>query len=144
MKARQEKWRRIFLPRDAPRHWTWQMIFLVCVSVLVFVDTFFVSLSPHLDPGVEGESMLFMVLGYRAVSRRGLSTPIMLVGTVLAVLTSCVNHGLLVFRTNWISLLIEAALLGLLLFCGYTRKSIETPEPVRPDADSILHPPAKD
>jgi hypothetical protein len=138
MKALQEKWRRILLPKTPPRHWTWQMIFLVCISVLVLVDTFFVSDSPHLDPGVEGDSMLFMVLGFRAISRRGLSTPIMLLGTGLAVYTSCLNHRLFVFRPNSFSVLTELALALILIFCGYTRKSVAPRQPASADAKSIL------
>jgi hypothetical protein len=140
----QEKWASFFLPNEAPRHWTWQMIFLACVAVLVFVDTFFIYDSPQLDPGVTGEGMLFMVLALRAVNRRGLSTPIMLVGTGLAIFTSCLNHRLLVFRPNSFSVLTALALALILIFCGYTRKTIESPKPAGPDADSILRPPAKD
>jgi hypothetical protein len=144
MKAQQEKWRRIFLPKDAPRQWTWQMVFLACVSVLVLVDTFFISDSPHLDPGVEGESMLFMVLGYRAVNWRGLSTPIMLLGTGLAIYNSCLNHGILVFRPNLFSVLTELALLFILVFCGYGRKSVPPSQPASADERSILRLSAKD
>jgi hypothetical protein len=127
-------------PGTGPGKW----FLLVCVSVLVLVDTFFISDSPHLDPGVEGESMTFMVLGYRAVNWRGLSTPIMLLGTGLAIYTSCLNHRLLVFRPNSFSVLTELALWFILLFCGYTRKSIEPPQPASADAKSILKLSAKD
>jgi hypothetical protein len=133
MKSRREKWKQIFLPETSPTQWTWQMIFLVCVSVLVLVDTFFVSDSPHLDPGVEGEGMLFLILGFRAASRRGLSTPIMLLGTGLAIYTSCLNHRLLVIRPNSLSVLTELALLFILILCGYTRKSVALPQLVTAD-----------
>jgi hypothetical protein len=120
------------------------MVVLACVSVLVLVDTFFIYDSPQLDPGVEGESMLFMVLGFRAISRRGLSTPIMLLGTGLAVYTSCLNHRLLVFRPNSFSVLTELALALILIFCGYTRKSVAPPQPDSADAKSTLKLSAKD
>jgi hypothetical protein len=120
------------------------MVFLASVSLLVLVDTFFIHDSPQLDPGVEGESMLFMVLGYRAVNGRGLSTPIMLLGTGLAVYTSCLNHRLLVFRPNSFSVLTELALAIILVFCGYTRKSVAAPEPASGDERSILKLSAKD
>jgi hypothetical protein len=144
MKRHRGTWESFLLPNDAPRHWTWQMVFLASVSLLVLVDTFFIHDSPQLDPGVEGESMLFMVLGYRAVNGRGLSTPIMLLGTGLAVYTSCLNHRLLVFRPNSFSVLTELALAIILVFCGYTRKSVAAPEPASGDERSILKLSAKD
>jgi hypothetical protein len=144
MKRQRGKWGSFFLPIDAPRHWTWQMVFLACVSVLVLVDTFFISDSPNLDPGVEGESILFMILGYRAVNPRGLSTPIMLLGAGLAVYTSCLNHRVLVFRPSSFSVLTDIALLFILVFCGYTRKSVAPPQPASADERSILKLSAKD
>ena len=83
------------LPKWEKVHWTWQRVFLLAVAVLVFADSLIVPSSPSLDPGRSGAGMLFLILGFRAVSRGELPTSVAVLGAALAALVSCMNHGLL-------------------------------------------------
>src|SRR5579864_9141842 len=108
------------------------MIFLLCVAVVVFIDSCFVPFNEHLDPGGSGEGALFLILGFRAASRRELPTPVMLIGTLLAGLTMGMNHGLLK-SPGWVWTPIACLLLLVVLFWGRRLKEVDAPE--SPNAD---------
>ena len=90
-----QSWEKFLLPKSAKIQWTWQRIFLLAVAALVFVDSLIVPYSPSLDPGRSGAGILFLIVGFRAVSRSELPTSVIVVGAALAALVSCMNHGLL-------------------------------------------------
>ena len=71
------------------------MIFLLCVAVFSVIDSLFVPSTRDLDPGRSGESVLFLIIGFRAVSRSELPTSVVVMGAFLAALVSAMNHGLL-------------------------------------------------
>jgi len=91
----QRTWERILLPRLQKTLWTSERIFLFCVAVFLFVDSFFVPASRNLDPGRSGQGILFLIIGFRAVSGSKLPISVVIAGTCLAALTSGLNHGLL-------------------------------------------------
>jgi hypothetical protein len=88
-------WKDFLLPKEKKKQWTWQMISLFCVAVILFIDSCFVPFSENLDPGGSGEGAMFLILGFRAAARRDLPNPVMVMGTLLAGLTIGMNHGLL-------------------------------------------------
>jgi hypothetical protein len=91
-----ETWQRFLLPKWEKRQWTWKKIFLLSVAVACEIDSFFfVPFSRDLDPGRSGEGILFLIIGFRALSRSELPTSVVVMGTCLAALTSGMNHGLL-------------------------------------------------
>jgi 4-amino-4-deoxy-L-arabinose transferase-like glycosyltransferase len=70
-----------------------------------------------LDPGRSGAGILFLIVGFRAVSRSELPTSVVLMGTALAALVSCMNHGLVRSPSSvWTSLMI--LLVALVQFWG--------------------------
>ena len=100
-------------------------MFLLAVAILVFVDLLIVPYSPSLAPGRSGAGILFLIVGFRAVSRSELPTSVVVMGAALAVLVSCMNHGLV--RTPspvWTPLGI--LLVALVLFWGRGKR-----EPVK-------------
>lgn len=54
------------------------MVFLLCFSLLLFVDSLLAPFSRTLDPRRPGEGMAFLILNFRAVSGCELSSPVML------------------------------------------------------------------
>ena len=136
-----QAWKNFFLPKTQKIQWTWQMIFLTCVAAAGFIDSFFVSSAPDLDPGSSGESFAAYILAIRAVSRRELSTPVMLAGTCLAVLNAASNRRLLRTR-NPAFLALYFALLLTVVIVGRPLKPVDTP--VTPDEKSVLKTSAKD
>jgi hypothetical protein len=82
------------LPKREKIQWTWQRVFLLAIAILVFVDSLIVPYSPGLDPGRSGAGLLFLILAFRAESRSKLPTAVVVMGTLLAALISCMNHGL--------------------------------------------------
>ena len=120
----QSKWKEFFLPKWEKRRWTWRMIFLLSVAVFSAVDSFFVPISRDVDPGSAGEGMLFLILGFRALSRSELPILVLAVGTGLAVLASCCNHGIVKSSLVWMCLIVPSLLV--VLFWGRgTRKQTE-------------------
>jgi hypothetical protein len=91
----EQKWKRFFLPKWEKRQWTWKMILLLCVAVFSAIDSLFVPFARDLDPGRSGESILFLIIGFRAVSRSELPASVVVMGACLAALVSAMNHGLL-------------------------------------------------
>ena len=90
-----QRWRDFFLPKREKIQWTWQRVSLLVIAILVFVDSLIVPYSPRLDPGRSGAGLLFLILVFRAESRSKLPTAVVVIGTLLALLVSCMNHGLL-------------------------------------------------
>jgi hypothetical protein len=90
-----QRWRDFFLPKREKIQWTWQRVSLLVIAILVFVDSLIVPYSPRLDPGRSGAGLLFVILVFRAESRSKLPTAVVVIGTLLALLVSCMNHGLL-------------------------------------------------
>lgn len=68
-------------------------MFLLGIAILAFVDSLIIPYSASLDPGRSGEGMLFLILGFRAVSRSEPPTSVIVAGAALAALVSCMNHG---------------------------------------------------
>src|SRR5258707_9147880 len=91
----EQTWKRFLLPKWEKRQWTWKMIFLLGVAVFSAIDSLFVPFSRDLDPGRSGEGLLFLIIGFRALSGSELPTSVVVMGTCLAALTSGMNHGLL-------------------------------------------------
>jgi hypothetical protein len=112
----QSKWKEFFLPKWQKRRWTARMIFLLSVAVFSAVDSFFIPISRDLDPGSAGEGMLFLILGFRALSRSELPILVLASGTCLAVLASCFNHGIVRAGMAWMWLMVP--LLFVVLFWG--------------------------
>ena len=134
----QEWWKDVLLPKQKKKQWTWQMLFLFCVAVFAFIDSFFVPFSQDLDPGRSGEGMLFLILGFRAAARRELPTPVMIMGTLLAGLTSAMNHGLLK-SPHWIWTSLMFSLLAVVVLWGRRLKDAEAPRSRDADDQSILN-----
>src|ERR1700757_407983 len=97
----QSKWKEFFLPKWEKRLWTWRMILLLSVAVFSAVDSFFVPISRDVDPGSRGGAALFLIFGFRALSRSELPILVLAVGTCLAVLVSCFNHGIVKSSPVW-------------------------------------------
>jgi hypothetical protein len=91
----QQTWERILLPKWEKKHWTPRMVFLLCVAVFLFIDSFFVPFRQDLDPGRAGEGIAFLILGFRAVANGNLPISVVVMGTCMAALVSSMNHGLL-------------------------------------------------
>jgi hypothetical protein len=131
----QRKWESILLPRFEKTQWTGKKIFLLCVAVFLLVDSFFIPASRNLDPGRSGEGILFLIIGFRAVSGRKLPISVAILGTCLAALTSALNHGLLKspsFAWTFLGIL-------LVLFVMFWNRG----EPIglsRPKDDSLIQP----
>jgi hypothetical protein len=71
----------------------------------------------RLGPGRSGEGMLFLIIGFRALSRSELLTSVVIMGTCLAALTSGMNHGLLKAQ-NWVWMGTVFFLLAMVMFWG--------------------------
>jgi hypothetical protein len=93
------------------------MIFLLCVAVFSAIDSLFVPFARDLDPGRSGESVLFLIIGFRAVSRSELPTSVVAMGTCLAALVSAMNHGLLK-SPSLLWTIIAFGLLAMVMFWG--------------------------
>ena len=92
---KQWTWGEFLLPSWKPKQWTWRMIFLLSVASFSFIDSLFIPISRNVDPGRSGEGVVFLILGFRAVSRSGLPISVVAAGTCLAALTAGLNHGLI-------------------------------------------------
>ena len=100
------------------------MILLLSVAVFSAVDSFFVPISRDVDPGSRGGAALFLIFGFRALSRSELPILVLAVGTCLAVLVSCFNHGIVKSSPVWMWLIVPS--LFVVLFWGRgTRKHPE-------------------
>jgi hypothetical protein len=97
------------------------MIFLLCVAVFLFIDSFFVPFRQDLDPGRAGEGIAFLILGFRAAANGNLPIPVVVMGTCMAALVSSMNHGLLKSPSVlWTS--IGVLLMALVMFWGRGRR----------------------
>jgi chromate transport protein ChrA len=90
-----QAWETVFLPKWENKQWTWRMVFLLCIAVFLLIDSFLVPFSRNLDPGRSGEGIIFLIIGFRAVSNGKLPISVVIMGTCLAVLVACMNHRLL-------------------------------------------------
>jgi hypothetical protein len=66
-----------------------------CLCCGVLVRRFGFPISRDVDPGRAGEGVLFLILGFRAVSRSELPISVVMAGTCLAAISASLNHGLL-------------------------------------------------
>ncbi len=121
----EQTWKRFLLPKWEKRQWTWKMIFLLGVAVFSAIDSLFVPFSRDLDPGRSGEGVLFLIIGFRAVSRSELPTSVLVMGTCLAALTSCMNHGLLKSPSLVWMVIAVFLLLGVMFWGRGNRPKIE-------------------
>jgi hypothetical protein len=120
-----QRWEKFLLPKWEEVHWTWQRVFLLAVAVLIFADSLIVPYSTNLDPGRSGAGILFLILGFRAVSRNELPTSVVVTGASLAALVSCMNHGL-VRSPSLIWTPLGILLLALVLFWGRRKRKPKT------------------
>lgn len=90
-----ETWATFFLPKFRQARWTWRRWLLLAFAISMFVDSFLVPFYGSVDPGGSGAGMLFLILGFRASSRRSIPTSVVVAGGGAAALTWALNQGLL-------------------------------------------------
>jgi hypothetical protein len=88
-----ESWGETFLPKWKGMQWTWKRWLLLAFAMSVFVDSFIVPFSRDIDPGRSGDGILFLILGFRAVSGSELPLSVVVAGGCLVALTLDLNHG---------------------------------------------------
>lgn len=88
-----------FLPkwkRWTKSEWTWQRTSLLTVALLAFADSWSIPPYRNIDPGASAEGILFLIVGFRAVSKsEAPSTLVVIASALLLGLTSGMNHELL-------------------------------------------------
>jgi hypothetical protein len=89
------QWQKILLPAWPPTEWTWRRAALLAIAVFSLIDSFFVPMSRDVDPGRASEGILFLILGFRAVSRSELPVSILIAGGCLSALVAGLNHSLI-------------------------------------------------
>lgn len=92
---RAQQWKKFFLPKWEPIKWTWTKKSLLVIAVFSLVDSLFVPISRDVDPGRASEGILFLILGFRAVSRSELPISVLIAGGCLAALVAALNHRLI-------------------------------------------------
>ena len=125
-------WGQAFLPKWRRVPWTWKRNLMLAFAASVLVDSFFVPFSRGVDPGGAGDGVLFLILAFRAASRRGVSLPVVFIGGSLTALTLALNHRLLRSPSPiWTPLAI--LLLLVVIFWrprrGVPHKGVEPPDP---------------
>jgi len=101
-----------FLPKWKPLNWTVGRILLLAIAAASFIDSLFIPLSRDVDPGRSATGLLFLVLGFRAVSKIEPARSILSAAACLTILISLLNHGIL--RSP--SLVWTPIVIGLLFF----------------------------
>ena len=80
--------------------WTWRRFLLLGLAFFSLVDSRFIPFSPNVDPGRSSEGILFLILGFRAASRREPPAFVLVCGACLATLVAALNHRLLPSSTT--------------------------------------------
>jgi hypothetical protein len=88
-------WREWLLPKTMRIKWNWKRWLLFGFAISMLVDSFLVPFYGSVDPGGSGAGMLFLILGFRASSRKPLPTSVVVAGGCAAGLTWALNHQLL-------------------------------------------------
>lgn len=130
-----------FLPRWKGVRWTWKRWLLLAFAIAMLVDSFIVPFYGPVDPGGSGAGILFLILGFRAASRRKLPRSVVIVGGCAAALTWGLNHRLVKSPSVvWTS--IDFILVLFVVFWGRGRRGegdeVLHQEPVKADARSVL------
>ncbi len=89
------QWQKILLPSWPPTEWTWRRAALLAIAVFSLIDSFFIPISRDVDPGRASEGILFLILGFRAVSRSELPLSIVVAGGCVSALVAALNHSLI-------------------------------------------------
>ena len=134
-------WGKFFLPSWKGVRWTWKRWLLLAFAIAMLVDSFLVPFYGPVDPGGSGAGILFLILGFRASSRRKLPTSVVIAGGCTAALTWTLNHRLLKSPSVvWTPL--DFLLVLYVVFWGRRRRGDGDEqshhEPARADAQSIL------
>jgi hypothetical protein len=134
-------WGGAFLPKPNRVEWTLRRWLLLAFAIAMLVDSFIVPFYGPVDPGGSGAGMLFLILGFRASSKRKLPASVVVAGGCAAALTWALNHRFLKSPSAvWTSL--DFALVLFVVFWGRGRRDdSDDPshqEPARADAQSIL------
>ena len=98
------------------------MLVLLSVAVLSLIDSLLIPISRDVDPGRSGEGFLFLILGFRAVSRTALPTSVVVVGGCLVLLVSALNHRL-IRSPSWIWMPAVLLCLAFVLFWARGKRS---------------------
>jgi multisubunit Na+/H+ antiporter MnhE subunit len=86
------------------------------------VDSFFVPISRDVDPGRASEGILFLILGFRAVSRSELPLSVLVAGGCLSALVAALNHRLIV-SPSLVWTPVAIVLLVFVMFWGLRKRS---------------------
>jgi hypothetical protein len=106
--------------------WTWRKILFLIIAVLSLVDSLFIPMSRDVDPGRSSEGILFLILGFRAVSGTELPASVLVAGGCLAALVAALNHRLLT-SPSWLWTPIGFLLLAFVMFWGRRRADKSSP-----------------
>jgi len=133
-------WGGWLLPKTEHVKWTWRRWLLFAFAISMLIDSFFVPFYGNVDPGGSGAGMLFLILGFRASSRRKLPVSVVAAGGCAAALASALNHRLLKSPSwVWTPLGIFLILFVVLWGRGKPDQIEAVPSSARPDTQSALH-----
>jgi hypothetical protein len=118
-----ENWGEFFLPKWKGVKWTWKRWLFFAFAICAFVDQFFVPFYRGPDPGGSGDGMLFLILGFRVVSRSELPPSVVVAGGCLVGITLALNHGQLKSARLFL-LPIVVALLVFVMFWGRRKAEV--------------------
>jgi hypothetical protein len=113
--------RHVLLPKWkswSKSEWSWRRTSLLVMAGIALVDSLFIPMSRDVDPGRSAEGILFLVLGFRAASRR-IDPPgsVVIAAAGLVALTASLNHMLLK-SPSWIWTPAGFLLLAFVMFKG--------------------------
>jgi hypothetical protein len=134
-------WGEVFVPKTNSVKWTLGRWLLLAFAIAMLADSFLVPFYGPVDPGGSGAGILFLILGFRASSRRSLPASVVVAGGCAAALTLALNHRLLKSPSVvWTPL--DFLLVLFVVFWGWgragNRDEQSQQEQARPDAQSIL------
>ena len=116
------QWQKMLLPSWPPTEWTWRRVSLLAMAMFSLVDSFFVPISRDVDPGRASEGILFLILGFRAVSRSELPLSVLVAGGCLSALVAALNHRLIV-SPSLVWTPVAIVLLVFVMFWGLRKRS---------------------
>ena len=128
-------WGEWLLPKEMRVKWTWKRWLLFGFAIFMLVDSFLVPFYSRVDPGGSGAGMLFLILGFRASSKKPLPTSVVVAGGCAASLTWILNRQLLRSPSViWTSL--DILLVLMVAFWGRKRVTRDEPSANTPTGDS--------
>lgn len=128
------------LPKAKGVKWTLARWLLFAFAVVSLVDSFFVPFYGNLDPGGSGAGMLFLILGFRASSRRKLPVSVIAAAGCAVALVLALNHRLLK-SPSWVWTPLAIFLILFIVFWGRGKLGeVEAPRSSpATDPQSVLH-----